>query len=194
MGADGTPSAVCGIEYDYNPADDTQFVRQVRPIAGDYTLDGGRPLNPRWTRLKNSDSHADANKEGLRLELNGGQYPFEGKGQPQKAFVEFICDKDRDGLEGDEGDKREKEEGDESEVSTRELNHRRDESDDDGDHDRGEDNKKKSLRFISYKSDGEDVGVLRLEWLTKYACEATETAPDASKSGRWGFFTWFIIM
>lgn len=43
---------------------------------------------------------SDVNKEGVRVELHGGVYP--PLGEKQKAVVEFICDKDKTGLEGQE--------------------------------------------------------------------------------------------
>ena len=167
------------------------------PIAGDYTAGPGWPLDPHFTRLKNSDSHADADKEGLRLELNGGRYPFEGKekGKKQKAFVEFLCDEDRTGLEGDEEDGKdtEKEEGGKGgDSSDQRRKPKRDEDDDDDGKKKDED--EKSLRFKSYKPEGDkDVGVLRLEWRTKYACESSYGNQPGSSS-HWGFFTWFMIM
>lgn len=174
------------------------MIRQVVPIAGDY-VHSGRPLDPQWTRLRNSDSHADSKKEGLRVELNGGKFPFDKKdGVQQKALVEFICDKERTGLEGDEKDGREKEDGEavEDAVKRRATKRAKDEDEKEGDGDEKEDDKK-SLRFISYKPEGENnISVLRMEWRTKYACEGQkrgEDEPEKSK-GHWGFFTWFIIM
>ncbi|KAJ9667132.1 type II membrane protein [Coniosporium apollinis] len=169
---------VCGIERD---GDGPKIVRVI-PIAGNYEHDYGRPLDPKITRLKDSDSHADASKEGLRIELHGGKWPFEekgNKGHQQRALVEFICDAERDGLEGDEPDKREKEE-------QAEALERRDEDD--------KKKKDKSLKVISYKFEGDNkVGVLRMEWRTRYACEKAGSAVPAKSTG-WGFFTWFIII
>jgi len=174
------------------------MIKQVVTIAGDYEH-SGRPLDPQWTRLRNSDSHSDSKKEGLRVELNGGKFPFDKKnGVQQKALVEFICDKDRTGLEGDEEDDREKEDekAEEDALGKRTVKRAEDGDEKEGDDDEKEDDKK-SLKFISYKHEGEnDIGVLRMEWRTKYACEGqkrSEDKPDTSK-GHWGFFTWFIIM
>jgi len=170
---------VCGIERDGTSPE----IIRVIPIAGNYEHDYGRPLDPRITRLKDSDSTADADKEGLRIELHGGKMPFEDKGKSghqQKALVEFICDPERDGLEGDEPDKREKSEGRAEGLEKRD----------------GDENKKdkKSLKVRSYKFEGDnEVGVLRMEWRTKYACEKSQS-PVPAKSEGWGFFTWFIII
>ncbi|KAK4983946.1 type II membrane protein [Elasticomyces elasticus] len=184
---------VCGIEYDYNLADGTHSVKEVIPIAGDYVTNNGRELKPEVTRLKNSESHSDSEKEGLRVTLNGGRYPFDSpRGTSQKAIIEFLCDPERSGLEGDEGDSREKID---DEAANANRLRRKEEQNDDKDKEK-EDNK--SLRFVSYKKEGTEektVGTLRLQWKTKYACEGkTEHTPSEGKSTHWGFFTWFIIV
>lgn len=176
------------------------------PIAGDYTLHRGKGLDPKFTRLKNSDSSSDKDKDGLRIELRGGKYPFnKKKGQEQKALLEFICDPSRTGLEGldDPLDERETEDGEDegtgeegAEKMMKRLRVRAEgedapeEEEDDGD---DADDEKRSLRFQSYKDEG-DVKVLRLEWLTKYACESSSDGGSREKSDHWGFFTWLIIM
>lgn len=133
------------------------------PIAGDID---GRHTDEELKRLKTSD--AVAGKEGLRLTLNGGLYDK----VKQQAVVEFICDQDRTGLEGEKGEKGEKE-TEKRETET-----------------------EKSLKFVSYDTDDKELHVLRLEWKTKYACEvvASDPLPDQGSSSSWGFFTWFIIM
>lgn len=178
---------VCGIEESYNPDDGSHSVLHVQSIAGEYTASHGanRALDPRWTRLKGGASNEDAEREGLRLELNGGKYPDNKEGKPHKAIIEFLCDKE---LTGNEGfDVKEKQlfsraEGEEGD------------NEDDGvtlpDLDKG-----KSIEFVSFKVEEENTKVLRLRWKTKYACEGAEVAPPAPKKGNsWGFFTWFLIM
>lgn len=177
---------VCGVEEIYNINDGSHSTFKVQPIAGEFTLSHGanRALDPRWTRLKDSASNDDAQKEGLRLELNGGKYPETKDGKPHKAIVEFLCDKELTGNEGfDVKEKRaEAEEGEgdknEDEITLPDLD------------------KGKSIEFVSFKAEGEDkVKVLRLRWKTKYACEGAEAAPPPpKKSSSWGFFTWFLIM
>lgn len=129
-------------------------------------------MDPKLTRLKSSDVDA----EGVRLELHGGRFPFEKDGVKQQAVIELRCDPDRTGLEKatESWDKRKK----------------REDEDEDGDDDAEEEN---SLRFVSYGV-VDDVGVLRLDWLTKYACEDYEGDDDSDSSSHWGFFTWLIIM
>lgn len=119
--------------------------------------------------------------------FDGGKYPFEDKKNftSQKAIVELVCDPSRTGLEGDEQDKR----------PTDDERRKRDdppEKDDGGD---AEAPKGPSLKFVSYETT--DVGTLRLEWRTKHACErdtGNDGGSGGSKSGSWGFFTWFLIM
>ena len=186
-------SIACAIESDYNLADHTSTVKKVIPIAGQYAGSHGRFLEPYWTRLKNSASNSDANKEGLRVELHGGRYPFEkSSGRQQKAIIEFECDRNRTGLEGAEGDSRDKiddQQDAESLVSRA-----------DGDDDNSTPANNTSLEFVSYKSEGEgdkEFDVLRLHWKTKFACEGmTEHKPSSGNksSKHWGFFTWFLIM
>lgn len=195
--ADTRTCTVCGIEYDYNLEDGTHTIKRVIPIAGEYTSSHGRPLEPQLTRLKGSSSHSDSEREGLRVELNGGRYPFDkSSGLSQKAIIEFVCDRERTGLEGVEGDAREG------------LNKGADKNtkrvDDDGDgkkEDDGQTQPDSSLTYVSYKTEGEgknEMGVLRLDWRTKYACEGAKDDPDIqpspSTSKHWGFFTWLIIM
>lgn len=179
----------CGVEEIYNIVDGSHTTFKVQPIAGEFTATHGsnRALDPRWTRLKGSASNQDAEKEGLRLEMNGGKYPDTKNGQPHKAIVEFLCDKELTGNEGFEDPKEKRlvgrAEGDEGDNGDEEVTL--------PDLDKG-----KSINFVSFKDEGEDkVKVLRLSWKTKYACEGAEAAPPPpKKSSSWGFFTWFLIM
>jgi hypothetical protein len=166
---------VCSITTSYNSADDKLVVDEVIDIAGEYTTSAGsnRALSPKSTRLKKSDSETD----GIRLELNGGRHPWDDKnGRKQQAVIEFICDKDRTGLEGLEGKEKEKTRG---------------AADDETD-------KKTPNQSLIFKSYGpvDDVDVLRLDWLTKYACEDSgeKDGGDGDDGSHWGFFTWFIVM
>jgi len=123
------------------------------------------------------------------------------EGVKQKTIVEFICDREKTGLEGlaDEKTKRQ-EDGGAGEG----------EGDGEGEKPLPDPNAGKSLRPRSYRVENsggsgnvadEVVGVLRLEWLTKYACEKSTSggekeSPDVpkSKTGGWGGFTWFIVV
>jgi hypothetical protein len=178
---------ICAIETDYNPSTPDPFIREVIPIAGEYPMGHGGHLEPKLTRLKDSSSNEDAKKEGLRMELHGGVYGTGKQEQKQKAVIEFLCDPDLEGTEGFDKDPK----------AAEATFARRVAEDEGGDTPSGEPlpdlDEGKSLQFLSYKTEN-DVGVLRLEWKTKYACEGqAEKTPPINK-GSWGFFTWFLII
>jgi hypothetical protein len=147
-------------------------------------------------RLKTSDSNSDSQKEGLRLILKGGSYD----GRDQKAVVEFICDKDRTGLEG------EWDHEDEYVPERATLLGRRDAvlstTDDEPDGpETGEErqllNENAALIWNSYgptTDDDSHTDVLRLTWHTKYACEKRQEGGSDAQPGHWGFFTWLVIL
>ena len=205
-------STVCGIQYEYDLAEGTSKVAEVIPMAGEF-VHYNLQLDPTTTRLKGSDSAADTDKEGVRIELNGGRYPFKDsrKGQKQKVFVEMLCDRNRTGLEGVSGDGRVPLDDGRRKLSARKYSEDDDNdegedpgNDDGGNSDEGDENEDPSLQYVSYKVQGEDkdaVGVLRLEWRTKWACEGMADQDDddtddgeEDKNKHWGFFTWFIIV
>lgn len=149
-------------------------------------------MNAKWELLKNSKSNDDSTKEGLLLQMNGGFKKTESKkSRPQKAIVEFLCDKSRTGLENlpipkdpyEEGKKKREgnKEGDDKEGDDKE-------GEEDGNKE-GEDDGSPSLEFVRYETEGKDADILRLRWKTKHACEDAIPPVD-----RWGFFTWFLIM
>ena len=147
------------------------------------------------TRLRGSDSSADANKEGIRLQLNGGEYPFRKKdGKSQKAFIEFLCDPERTGNEGHKDEDKNEKKSINGNTSDKKVETREEGKDDENEPD-VDPNTGKSLKFISYgEEDDGKTGVLRLKWYTKYACEGVADSQPSGKSKHWGFFTWFIIM
>lgn len=158
-------------------------------IAGSYKVGGnGRLLEEKYERLKDSKSNADSNKEGVRIELHGGRFPADNKkeGVNQRAIIEFICDPERTGLEGEEKD--DSEHQDDNADGSKRLSRR------DSEGGKCEDSDK-SLRFCGYEREyptkDKLVQTLRLEWRTKHACEKDAPADSGS---HWGFFTWFIIM
>lgn len=167
---------MCGIEDVYNEAENSTVVNRVIPIAGNYATSSGRVLDPKYERLKATD----ADKEGIRMELFGGKYQTKN----QKAVINFICDKDRTGNE------------DKDSTDNKEDERAKRASEDGSEED---EHNGKSLRFISYGAD-DDMDILRLDWYTKYACEGSQKGSDdddddgGTKSGSWGFFTWFIVM
>ncbi|KAI8687714.1 Autophagy-related protein 27 [Fusarium keratoplasticum] len=185
---------------------ESDTVTKVVAIAGNLENAGGSRFEVTPTRLKTSDSNSDRQKEGLRLVLGGGKYPLKGSGAPpeeitdQKAIIEFLCDPDKEGTEGEwvwgEGSGKlkarddEKKEGDDKEK----------EGDKDGDkggeestieHQLKHDNA--TLIWDGYEKE-KNIGVLRLTWHTKYACESQSEGGDGNSSSHWGFFTWFIII
>ena len=119
--------------------------------------------------MKSSDSSADREREGIRLQIGGGR---DDDGKAQKAIVEFLCDAKK-----------------EDKTSTVENEE---------DHKYGnavDDEHGGTIEILSWddKDDEDDANVLRLEWNTPYACEDAKDG-DSSSGGGWGFFTWFILM
>ncbi|KAK4556739.1 type II membrane protein [Recurvomyces mirabilis] len=192
---------ICAVDEHFNTIEHTRQIDEVRTIAGEFSTSHGKAMDPRVTRLKES---SNKDEEGLRIELNGGRYPDARGGQEQRAVLELICDVERTGNEGfEEVDERSRA----VDLAAYGAMARRadDDDEDDGDDEAPELpdlDKDKSLKFISYKTES-DVGVLRLTWKTKYACENAKDLPSTpdedkkkkeSSSNSWGFFTWFIIV
>lgn len=179
---------VCGKEWDRPLGGSVEYLKKVIPIAGDYTASHGRGIDAKYTRLKGSSSNSDG-KEGVLVELHGGKYPNDRSGTPQKAIIEFLCDKTVTGNEGFEDEQVQ------MDPTQYEPMRKRDDDDDDDGPDLPNLDKKKNVKFISYDKEG-DNEVLRVRWKTKYACENAADAgdPEDSDKGGWGFFTWFIII
>ena len=173
---------------------DANVTASVIPIAGEY-IHHAKSLDPKWSRFQGSDSSADAKEDGISLEIGGGEYPFDSKNAtPQKAFIEFYCDKDRTGNEGKEVNDKDNNENEKSTLpfSGSLMRPFEDEGDDENEPTSNPD-EGKSIEFISYRKES-DFQVLRLKWRTKYACEGQASSTPTRSKGRWGFFTWFIIM
>ncbi|KAJ4360091.1 type II membrane protein [Didymosphaeria variabile] len=194
---------VCGVRSFHDVYDVKNDTIQAIDIAGTYTTQGGRNmvLDPTFKLLRDSESNSDASREGVRVELHGGRYPFESKtkGIDQRAIIEFVCDLEREGDEGAEKDTNERAEEPKKDEGTDKGNDgdKKEEkklSRRDGEKGKCEDSDA-SLRFCGYEDEkaekDKQVKTLRLEWRTKYACE-NAPAPDGGKG--WGFFTWFIII
>jgi len=172
---------VCAIERFENKEEKVDAIQDVFPVAGELQDAGGKSLEPKWAILK------DSTKEGISVELSGGFNEDNGKTKPQKAIVEFICDKDVEGTENlyDPEDK----------YETKVLSATAEEP---------KDEKKKNgtcmydLSFGGYDQ-SQEIDVLKLSWRTKYVCADVEQSPakggdPKSSSAHWGFFTWFILM
>ncbi|KAK2049958.1 hypothetical protein LZ31DRAFT_548787 [Colletotrichum somersetense] len=196
---------VCAIERAIHPGPDNKdVVEKVIAIAGELGNQGGRALDAKAERLKSSDSNSDVKKEGVRLILNGGSYPLSEKlknRRYQQAIIEFICDREKTGLEGEFKP--------EDQYEGSQYRAREEDKDGKDDGDDGPSTVEKqllmpnaSLIWDSYgPSEKGDMDVLRLTWHTKYACEdAFEKPPSEGGSGggdassHWGFFTWLFVL
>ncbi|KAK8077203.1 autophagy-related protein 27 [Apiospora saccharicola] len=207
---------VCALEH-YVGNDDKRAdsLHSVFPIAGELKgKNGGGNLDHEAVRLSTSDSNSDSKKEGLRLVLRGGIRSFEdGTQKKQQAIIEFVCDKDKEGTEG------EIKPSDEYDDTTNAAALMRRGSpndpllfaaDEGGDGKDGKDGDKeprptgpvqlgpedRALIFESYgalESD-KNIDVLRLTWKTKHACENAADNGDETPSKSWGFFTWIVIL
>ncbi|KAI0901205.1 autophagy-related protein 27 [Annulohypoxylon nitens] len=181
-------------------------------IAGNLENLGGGPLDPEVTRLSTSDSNSDSKKEGLRLVIKGGRDETDSGGErDQRAVIEFICDANRNGTEGeyDPADDKYELSDDPLMPRTNPLLYRADGDDKgDGGNDGGDSKPKEvqlgiegdpSLIFESYAPMAEDsnIDVLRLTWKSKYACEKRSDGsdePGEKPDPHWGFFTWLVIL
>ncbi|KAF9734464.1 hypothetical protein PMIN02_004697 [Paraphaeosphaeria minitans] len=194
---------VCGVRVLHDIYEDENDTISAVDIAGTYTMQNGPNaiLDPTYGLLRDLKSNSDAPREGVRVELHGGRHPFDSKkeGVKQRAIIDFVCDREREGDEGAEKDTNQHEEEpkkDEDEKKGEDGDKKEEKKLSRRDGEKGEcEDSKASLRFCGYedeKTDNDDkVKSLRLEWRTKYACEDAP-APDGGKS--WGFFTWFIII
>ncbi|CAM1510480.1 Fc.00g008150.m01.CDS01 [Cosmosporella sp. VM-42] len=203
--------------------DGTDLIDDVKAIAGSLESVGGSVFDYDAVRLKTSDSTADAKKEGVRIVMKGGRHPL---GRPskdrteQKAIIEFLCDENKTGNEGewDSEDKyekasklrvREEDKDKEGEKDGEKDGDKDGDKDDDKDGDKDSDdeestkehqlkNEGAALIWESYETES-DVDVLRLTWYTKYACEKRDGGSNDDNDGdstttHWGFFTWFVII
>lgn len=178
---------VCAVDRVTHTIKNETEVDRVIPIAGDFTTSHGRPLDPKVQRLKNSASNPDSDSEGIIVEFNGGKYGD----QVQKAIIRFECDATRTGNDDDAKSEavlvtREAEDNDKDKAG--------DDDKGDGNKDGQDQNKDRSLRFISYKTE-DSIDVLRLTWRTKYACEEVPSdGEEDDPSKGWGFFGWLFII
>ncbi|KAH7071595.1 autophagy-related protein 27 [Paraphoma chrysanthemicola] len=184
---------VCGLREDINLAVDRNATITPIDIAGTFTSLSGRVIDAKFELLRNPKSNSDSGREGVRAFLNGGRHPFTKDGLNQRAIIEFVCDKEKTGLEGDEKDDGEREDGDKDDGDDDKKEEKLRRRDDAG---KGKcEDTENSLRFCGYQQEDEGkdkkVQTLRLEWKTKYACE---DAPSVDGGSHWGFFGWFFII
>lgn len=170
------------MEHIENKVEHTNMTGDTTPIAGEFGHTIGGHLDPLWTRLKGSPSSADKDKEGLRLELNGGK---DDDGNKQKAIVEFLCS-NKHGERRDVSRVSTADDEDDNKGDDQNLGDRSGEETDDGDGGK--------IKLLSWDNE-DDTKILRLKWDTQHACEdAEDGGSGGSSSGHWGFFTWFILM
>lgn len=184
--------------------DKSDQITEVIPIAGSLENHGGTAFDYDVTRLKTSDSNSDSKKEGLRLVLKGGRY----ENREQRAVIEFLCNRNHTGLEGEweaedkyeSGSKRKREDKDGDKKDGDDSD--KDKGGDDGSHEEVEHQLKKDGASLIWESYGaeKEADILRLTWHTKYACEKRDDDNDVEdpeappRSGGWGFFTWLFII
>lgn len=162
---------VCAIERLINPIEKTDTISRIIPIAGDFP---DSKLNPSFTALSKATT---SDQEGFRAILNGGKY----SGRTQQAIIDFICDPEFVGTEGDFKPKDGYKNSKRAEEAVEEKA-----------------GNATAITFISYDA-VDKIDTLKLEWKTKYACENVDDGDDATPGSgtstrHWGFFTWFIIM
>ncbi|KAF2261778.1 hypothetical protein CC78DRAFT_429013, partial [Lojkania enalia] len=191
---------ICAERVDLDLDSGTNTTHHI-DVAGTFKSNNGGDLDAQFSLLSDSKSHSDADREGLRAELHGGRYPFVGKNRmDQMAIIEFVCDRERSGLEGDTEDKGDSTVDDDKDKKDDEVEH----GDDNEDNDKGKLVKRQagkcedsdaSLRFCGFDEEkvnkDKKARVLRLEWRTQYACQGVQ---DDTQDSHWGFFTWFIII
>ncbi|KAI2610776.1 autophagy-related protein 27 [Hypoxylon fragiforme] len=200
-------SRVCAIERRNDAFD------KAIPLAGELQNYGGGPLDSEATRLSTSDSNSDSDKEGVLLVLKGGFFKFDsGYKREQRTIIEFLCDQNRNGTEGefDPADDKYEDDNDTAILGMSPLDYRAEgDEGDGGDDNGGEEEPPKdvqlgiendpSLIFKSYAplDENSNVDVLRLTWKSKYACEKREDDGEGEEpqpSAHWGFFTWMVIL
>ncbi|KAK5632441.1 hypothetical protein RRF57_008155 [Xylaria bambusicola] len=207
-------SRVCAIKRLINPAEKVDTIRYAFPLAGELAIHGGSTLDPEIARLSKVDP--DSGKQGLRVTLKGGYYDGDNHvRRKQQTVIDFVCNKDLDGSEG-EHDTEDKYEPNKDPVEARVEDESNGDEDKDGDESTppkevqlGMD-KNPSLVFDRYGPSDTDtnVDVLHLTWSSKYVCESE--ADDGKKGGddkgddgdgegkkpssHWGAFTWIIVL
>ncbi|KAK4215013.1 autophagy-related protein 27 [Rhypophila decipiens] len=186
---------VCAIKHGWETDEKKDDkILSVIPIAGNLIDHGGEEFTYDLKRLSTSDSKDDSEKEGLRLTLHGGVY----QKREQRAVIEFLCDHNRTGLEG-EWESRDKYEKGKAEKREEKKDDDKKDEDKDGDDGFPERQLKKenaALIWDGYKRSPDDkVDTLFLTWHTKYACEKdVDGGNGPSESTHWGVFTWMFML
>ncbi|KAI1330613.1 autophagy-related protein 27 [Xylariaceae sp. FL0255] len=212
-------SRVCAIQRHLVTGGDKDMDDLVKaiPLAGELDMVGGNPLDPEVKQLSEIDP--SSGNEGLRIIMKGGfDRTTSGVKRKQQVLLDFVCDKDRDGTEGEWTPE------DQYEPSTGPIERREDGEDGDGDGEDGDGDEDDtappkdvqlgiandpSLVFQRYgpSDSNNDVDVLHMVWRSKYVCtskadDGTDEGHDDNgdggekkpKSSGWGFFTWLVIL
>ncbi|KAH8156908.1 hypothetical protein CIB48_g11341 [Xylaria polymorpha] len=192
---------LCAIERLIKPGETVDTIEGVTPLAGELQNHGGAALDPKVSQLSKVDP--ESGREGLR-----------------QTVIDFVCNKDLDGTEGEydsedkyvaraEDDKsRDNENGDEGNDN--------DDNDNDNDNDEDDDappkevqlglEKNPSLIFDRYGPSDSDTNldVLHLTWSSKHVCQSKkddgsggsgdEDGDVKKPSSHWGAFTWIVIL
>lgn len=162
------------------------------PIAGDLKGEGGSDLDATWEFLDAvSPPQTEGKENGLRVNIHGGFFGTGEDKRAQMAMVDFLCDKDKTGLENlwepEADDQYTKRMSGGAQVA-------KDEDDAEEKKKGTNDKDTPSLRYIKYDTGSGEADVLHLEWSTKYACKDVRKEPTSQDGSHWGFFTWFIVM
>ncbi|KAK3906474.1 autophagy-related protein 27 [Staphylotrichum tortipilum] len=208
---DGT--RVCAIKHRWDPkTGKTTDTDQVIPVV---VGDDKAALAWEAARLPADSDKAQKDgsgkKEGLRLTLHGATTYQQ---REQRTVVEFRCNPDREGTEGewesvDEYErpkKTKREEGGKKDDPKKDDGDKKDGDKKEGDKKDDESTPEKQLKkdgaalvWEGYKrekgTDGADMDTLYLTWYTKHACDAAvDEPPPAKESQSWGIFTWLVIL
>ncbi|KAL2175235.1 autophagy-related protein 27 [Thermothelomyces heterothallicus CBS 202.75] len=200
---DGT--RVCAIKHRWDPeADKLIGVDQVIPIvAGDEQTIS---WEAKWLSPdEDGEAKKDGEKEGLRLTLQGG---LKYQERTQRTVVDFRCNPDLEGTEGEWESPDEYVPGEKDARAEEDKNKEEGGKDGDGKKDGDKEEKvsmpEKQLKkdgaaliWGGYKrgkdADGGEMDTLYLTWYTKHACDAAVDEP-AEESKGWSFFTWFVVL
>lgn len=182
---------MCAIKHLINTEKEVDEIDEVVPLAGELGIHGGGPLDPKVSRLSKIDPKSG--KEGLRVVFKGGFGYMETQKRKKQTVIDFVCNKDLDGSEGEyeassigsheprAEDGKDGEEGEDGE-----------DGEDDKDGDEGQDGdddedappkevqlgieNNPSLVFDRYGPSDSDanVDVLHLTWSSKHVCQSKE--------------------
>lgn len=194
---------MCAIKHRWDPKSGKSETDQVIPIVvgpiDDKDKEKDKSFEWEAKRLPADDDaqKKDAKKEGLRLTLQGGTY----QQRAQRTVVEFRCNPDVAGTEG-EWESLDEYEPVKGQGEEKEKKNGRREEKKEGDESTPEQQLKKdgaALVWQGYKREkGEkdlDMDTLYLTWYTKSVCDAAADQPaPEQESSHWGFFTWFVIL